>query len=175
MPATAVLAKEFPVSAVPDSSVVYAVERLSQVRSGVEALMQGHAAEFTYYRWLKGPADPDWNLYANLEFRGLFKAVTARSGSRLVGYFFIVFNRSPHFRKVEHVFDDTFYLAPEFRAGWGLYRFVKYAVEVMEHSGAAVLVVADKVKSDLAPIWKRLGFQAEEIRYTKVARRITGE
>jgi hypothetical protein len=147
---------------------IFAVETLAQCRAGVERLMEAHGEEFTYYKDVKGPVDPDWDLAATLEAKGRFKVVTARAAARMVGYFMIVSAPSPHYRKLEHTFDDTFYLEPEYRTGFGLYRFVKFAVEQMAATPATILVVAEKYGKSLGPIWKRLGFLPEEIRWTKV-------
>lgn len=150
---------------------VFAVETLAQSRAGVERLMEAHGQEFTYYKEVKGPVDPDWGLAATLEAKGRFKVVTARAAGRMVGYFMIVSAPSPHYRSIEHTFDDTFYLEPDYRAGMGLYRFVKFAVEQMAATPAHILVVAEKYTLSLAPIWKRLGFLPEEVRWTKINRR----
>lgn len=138
--------------------------------------MGSHGQEFTRYRDVKGPVSPDWSWAHEMERRRAFSFVTARHDERLVGYFAILTSpRTTHYN-VPHAFDDTFFLEADYRRGWGLYKFVKYAVERMEDSGADILVVANKAElQDMAPVWKRLGFELEEIRYTKVARRLGGK
>lgn len=151
-------------------SVEYAIEPLAQCRKGVESLMHAHSKEFTYYLDKKGPVSPDWAFAEYCERIGRLRILTVRHEGRLVGYFMMTSCRSPHY-DIKLCIDDTFYLAPEFRGHWGLYNFVKRAVAEMEDMGGpgSALVVANKYGQDLAPIWKRLGFKPEEIRWTKMA------
>lgn len=148
---------------------LYAVEPLARCRDEIEKLGEAHSREFTYDLDKKGPVAPDWPLFDFLERNRRFRVLTARDGDELVGYFFILTTRSTHY-DITLCLDDTFYLKPEYRPGWGLYKFCKYAVAEMKVMGGpgCGLVVANKVDQDLAPIWRRLGFRPEEIRWTQM-------
>lgn len=152
----------------PETSA-YAVEPLSLCRGGIGALMERHGTEFTYYKDRKGPVTPDWAFYDMLERQGRLRVCTARANGVLVGYFVIVTDISKHYR-VRLALDDTFYLLPQYRMGWGLYKFMKFCVAQMKAmvGSDACLVVADKFDQDLGPIWKRLGFRPEEVRWTQM-------
>lgn len=152
------------------SEVIFAVEPLANCRNGLAGLAEEHGTAFTFYKDRKGPADPDWNFYEGFEGQGRLKICTARHDGELVGYFLIVTGNSAHYRNLKLCLDDTFYLKPEYRRGFGLYSFVKFCTEQMRDFGGpgSCLVVADKTNQDMKPILKRLGFIPEEIRWTKM-------
>ena len=151
--------------------VEFSVETIAACRDDIMALAETHGREFTFHKDLKGPVDPDWDLALTLEREHRFRVVTARDEGRLVAYFmFMVVPRSPHYR-VSLCVEDTFFLSPECRCrgnGWLGYQFLKYAVREMRYTGARVLVVQNKITADYGPIWERLGFEPEEMRYTMV-------
>jgi len=157
-------------TAAAETPVIYAVEPLAECLKGIAAIMQDHGTAFTYYKHLKGPVDPDFGFYETFEEQGRLRICTARHDSELVGYFIIVTGPSAHYKNLKLCIDDTFYLKPEYRRGFGLYFFVKYCADQMQDFGGAgsCLVISDKENQDMKPILKRLGFAPEEIRWTKM-------
>ena len=151
-------------------SVIYAVEPLVSCRTGIERLMSRHSKEFTYYLDKKGPVEPLWEFFVQLESQGRLRICTARHHDRLVGYFLMVTDLSKHYRHLRLCLDDTFYMLPEYRAGFGLYEFIKFCDAEMATMGGpgSCLVIADKIDKDMGPILKRLGYTAEEIRWTRM-------
>jgi len=155
----------------PDNNPVkFFVEPLAACRDGIATLMEAHGNEFTYFKGKKGPVSPKWEVYEDLERQGRLKICTARHDGEMVGYFLIIIGGSFHYRDLKLCFDDTFYLKPNYRRGFGLYFFVKFCVGVMERFGGAgsCLILAFKANQSMEPIAKRLGFVVEEIRMTKM-------
>lgn len=148
------------------TDVVFGLESVADCREDVMRLAEAHGAEFTYHKELKGPVDPDWDAALNLEALGAFKICTLRDAGILVGYLMFISTKMSHYRTVPMCYEDTFYVAPEYRGTMLGYRFIKFCIEAMKETGARVLRVSNKMKADYGPMWKRLGFEPEEIVYT---------
>ncbi len=154
------------------AEVVHGVEAVRDCRAEIDRMAAGHAQEFSHHLDQKGAPRPDWGRALLIERAGNLRICTARANGTLVGYFIMVRDKSPHF-DLTLVVDDTFYLAPWFRPGWGLYRFLRFATEQMADFGGpgACLVVCNKIDQDLPAVWERLGFAPEEIRRTKMVQK----
>lgn len=157
-------------AAAAKSAVIYAVETLASCQDGIALLMEEHGQAFSFFKDQKGPANPKWEAYEELEKQGRLRICTARHDGEMVGYFLIVIGGSLHYRNLKLCLDDTFYMKPDYRRGFGLYFFVKYCTEEMSRFGGpgSCLVLAFKANQSMEPIAKRLGFVTEEIRMTKM-------
>lgn len=68
----------------------------------------------------EGPPRPDWDLYVDLERRGLYRVWTARDGKALAGYIAWFIQKHPHSRELVAV-TDALILAGAYRqTGKGL-------------------------------------------------------
>lgn len=148
--------------------ITFQTEKLDEVKDDIIEIMQRHGEEFTYHKDKKGEVAPNWELGILIDSMDRLCICTARDDNELIGYFVFYLTPLAHYRNVLAAFEDTFYLLPEYRSKGIGYRFIKYSVQKMKDSGATMLKVTNKSKSDYKAMWERLGFEQEEIVYTQV-------
>jgi GNAT superfamily N-acetyltransferase len=130
--------------------------------------LERHYAEIAENKDTIGPVDPDLDVYDRLDAAGRLHVLTARDGSRLVGYFVGVTGPSMHYRTVVGGHEDMYWLAPEYRRGAAGVRLVIEAEKMLRRKGARVATMRVKLARDHGPVLERLGFRPFERVHIKV-------
>lgn len=99
-------------------------ERVESVWPELYALAADHHRTTLSYR-RRDAFNPDRDRYIAFNNSGLFRLLTARDGAILAGYFGIYLTTSMHSQRPMAT-EDTFYLAPAYRAGRSAWRFLRY-------------------------------------------------
>jgi GNAT superfamily N-acetyltransferase len=131
-------------------------------------LLHAHYGEIAENKAAIGPVDPDLDVYGRLDAAGRLHVLTAREGSRLVGYFVGVTGPNMHYRTVIGGHEDMYWLAPEYRRGMAGARLIIEAERMLRRKGARLATMRVKLAHDHGPLLERLGFRAFERVHLKV-------
>lgn len=104
------------------------------------------------------PLDLDIDRVLWLAERGVYRCWAARDGDTLAGYIGFLFNTPLQFKTTATVYEDTFTLAPEYRAGWNGYKMISSAIDAIRQLDVRVIVFS--VPDRLATLFDRLGCEA---------------
>jgi hypothetical protein len=114
------------------------------------------------------PMDMDYEMYEKYNEIGYLKVVTAREGSKLVGYCMGLSTTHLHYKSTLFGLGDLYWLAPEYRSGSaGVRMFLKFE-EVHKVLGARKLTSISKLHRDVSPMFLALGWKPQETTFTKV-------
>lgn len=117
--------------------------------TGLDALLAEYAAESANSEI--GPASPQISSYRMLEASGLFHALAARRGGRLIGFLFLMVPTLPHFGKVVGVTESYFVAAAHRNSGAGI--LLRQEAERLAASlGAVGLLITAPVDGKLADV-----------------------
>ena len=116
------------------------------------------------------PKIADTGRYEALERDGGLVIYTAREAGVLVGYaaFFLVHHA--HYRRNLFALNDVFYVDPARRSDpWLGFRFLKFIdAQLTADADIDAIKWHTKVHLDFGPLLRRLGYQAEEVIWSKV-------
>lgn len=144
-------------------------ETLACAWPDAERLFRLHYDELTFGKERIELA-PDTGRYEALERDGGLVIYTARDGDDLVGYaaFFLVHHA--HYRRNLFALNDVFYVDPARRADpWLGFRFLKFIdAQLTADADIDAIKWHTKVHLDFGPLLRRLGYQAEEVIWSKV-------
>lgn len=140
------------------AEVIFTCEKLAQVKEEMLGLIQAHNDEVNQEH--KGHAlDPDWVQYQRIEDNRALRILAARSGGKLVGYFFAMVLPSLHFKKEILAVSDIFYLHPEYRRSMAGRRLLKEGEKMMRDAGGTLIYMATKTNSAANIVVNRLGYK----------------
>ena len=148
------------------NKIEFAHESFTQVKREIEPLLKDHWEEIAVNKD-KIKLNPDWKQYGRLDAINALRVYTARSGSKLVGYFVVIVSKNMHYQ--DHLFasNDVIFLAKTHRKGTTGIRLIKYAEEQLKAEGVSVMVVNTKTHQPFDVILERQGFELTERVYTK--------
>jgi hypothetical protein len=144
-------------------------ERLAEVWPDAQRLFQLHYEELTFGKQRIELA-PDTGRYEALERDGGLAIYTARDDGALVGYaaFFLIGGHM-HYRLNSFAINDVFYVDPARRTDvWLGFRFLRFIDRELTEYGVDAIKWHVKVTRDFGPMLQRLGYQAEEVVWSKV-------
>ncbi len=112
--------------------------------------------------------NPNWAAYEQTDKEGRWFCVTARDGTKLVGYFigFVM----PHLHYVDSMtlFYDIFYLKPEYRKGRAGILLFKKVEEEAKLRGVEKIYVSTKLSHDMGKLFDYLDYTPIERVYSKM-------
>lgn len=113
------------------------------------------------------PLDPDWDVYYDMELRGILHVLTARSRSgRLAGYVFNQIGTHSHYLSTRFAHTEMFWLHPHFRRGWLPVRMMLENLAGLRAREATVATINFKLHFQDARVGKllaRLGYEPTDI------------
>jgi GNAT superfamily N-acetyltransferase len=115
----------------------------------------------------KIPLDPDWGKYEEVNRQGKLHILTARDGTKLVGYHVAFIDPHHHYKSTLFATTDIFYLAPEYRKGANGIKLFARLEEELRKIGVKKMVTITKLHSNVGPIFQRLGWTHVENTFTK--------
>lgn len=110
---------------------------------------------------------PDWEVYRSLGDRffavGCFDDIT----KYCIGYMTFFIAPHPHAKRNTFATSDAFYVAPDFRkAGIGE-KLIDFAEDELLKRGVDVIMVTMRAKRPFIPLLEKLGYNENEIVYSK--------
>lgn len=147
--------------------VEFAVEKYAQIMDEMELLLRRHWEEVALNRDAV-PLDIDRDKYLALEDQGVLHIITARDGSKLVGYHVAMIANHLHYKTTLHGITDVYFLAPEYRYGGIGYKMIAKVEEEMKALGVKKLFTAVKLHLDHGPLFEALGYKPVERLYSKM-------
>lgn len=124
-----------------------------------------HWCETQGYRHDQGYA-PSFERYNQYEKAGWFIQFTVRDDGKLVGYGGAYVVPSMHSQQLIST-EDTWYLAPEYRKGWGAIRFYRFMEDVCKRHGAVEATLTLPAEKNLDALVERLGYTCRAKLYSK--------
>ena len=149
--------------------VTFQRERLLDVWEDAQTLLVSHYEELTFGKERIKLA-PDTGKYEALERDGGLWIFTAREGGKLVGYAaFFMLDGHLHYRFNSFAINDVFYIDPARRNDvWLGYRFLRFIDRELTEHGMDAIKFHAKTHLDYGPLLKRLGYEAEEVIWSKI-------
>lgn len=147
-------------------------ERFSSLRDEGAALFEAHYREASAD--LSVPLEVDWAMFERLEDAGMEVCIAARDRGRLIGYAVYILHPHLHYRGLSVAEVDVFFLNPADRRGSTGMRLFRAAERVLALRGVQEIwnrvklhVKPGRGRSDLGPLFRRLGYRAVETTYRK--------
>lgn len=139
--------------------LAYAFERITEVWDELAPLAAAHFAEVGE---LPKGLSLDKPGYAAAEANGVHVFVTARDGTRLVGYLSMGLRRHPH-AAILSAWQDAIYLMPTYRQGWNAQGMISAADAWLREHGIATVYHFAPTAHDYGPVLRNLGYNPIEI------------
>lgn len=159
----------------PAAPITYRWITLAEAEAlGVSDLVQLHWAEVVRDGV---PLAPDWPQYRRLERLGIYRAVAAIKGGRLIGYNSFFVQPTIHHATTIFAINDLLYLEPEHRRGLAGALLIRRAEDLLKTLGVRKVLYASKPYLDLArgstnaklaELFKRLGYTDAETIHEKL-------
>lgn len=146
--------------------VTFQVEAMWDCLDEIKALHSQHWGETEGYRGAEG-FKPDYEQYVAIDREGAFLLVTARAGTKMVGYFMSLLYRSRHSSKMV-AGEDGFFLLPDYRRGWTLMKMMRFNEACLRKLGMKQLTLSEKLTNPIGPVLTRAGFTYCGNLWTKV-------
>lgn len=119
-----------------------------------------------------GPLDPHLEMYEKCDLAGVIRFFTVRHQGRLVGYQVFIVSEHLHSRDMVQATQDILYLKPEHRRGLVGYRFLKWCMNQLKEDGIAVVHQVISARNDFGKILERMGYQLEDMTYSKLLQEV---
>lgn len=117
---------------------------------------------------LPGEFNLNHQLYSMGDQKGSLILVTARDDGVPVGYSTCWYGYHPHSRQIRVAQGDTIYVAPPYRGRMIGVKILRCLLKELERP--VVVRFGSKVKGDISPLLKRLGFKSDEVFYSLTLR-----
>jgi hypothetical protein len=137
-------------------SITFQVENVAAMRRDAFPLLAKHYDEIAQFKEVQ-ELDPDWEAYEAMEKAGKLWIMTAREGSRLVGYIVMFISTDLHYRKLLKATEDVHFILPEYRKGLLGYRMLVKTKQAMKEKGVRATNFRTKANSDHGLLFERLG------------------
>lgn len=112
------------------------------------------------------PVLPDYSAYAQFDEAGQVRCVTARVDGRLVGYLVALVMEHPHHPGSIQADVMAVYVEPHERGRAGAL-LLRQTDDMLRHEGVEVIRHRVKQTRDWSPVLLRMGYEAEEITYSR--------
>lgn len=135
---------------------VFATEVFAEARRDIGPLLEAHWKEVAHYPDI--PLDVDWPRYDALEYAGLLKIFTARSGQgQLLGYAIFVVQTNMHYRKSLQAMQDVLFISEQHR-GFGR-KFIEWCDDRLRDDGVQAVYHHVKIAHNFGPLLERMGYE----------------
>ena len=148
-------------------NITYQQEFLSQVRVESLALIDEHFKEVYPARDVYG-LEMDWDTYAKLEELGMLKIFTARDGSTLVGYLWVIVSPNIHSKGNYTACDDGLFVASSHRGKSVAVKLIKFVEKCLREDGLKTFHLVGTAEKPIDSLVERLGYKQIETKFQKV-------
>ena len=144
----------------------FSVVSFKEYKDRLYPLFEQHWKEVAVYdETIKLALDVD--MYEILEDAGKFITIVAEENSIPVGYIIFILARHPHYVNNIVAQNDAVFLLPEYRAGKNAINLFKFAEETLKNFNVDIIATHVKPKVDFSRLLKFLGYEEQEVVYTK--------
>lgn len=146
--------------------ITFQVENWFSCRKKMEWLFAMHFEEVgTYKDKLKLNINDD--EYSRLASNGNLLIITVREGEKIVGYHWSFIRYHSRFKDSLTAITDVFFLHPDYRKGRNGINLFKFVEKTWKELGVKRAITSSKVNHDKSKIFEYLGWDRQEIIYTK--------
>ena len=150
-----------------ESKIAYAVEAYPDIIEEMKVLFDAHWEEIDGDKdAIK--LDPKYESYERMHKSGMLHMVTAREGSKMIGYLVSFVATHLHYAARLTAHWDIYYIAPEYRHGRVGIQLFKFSEAALKAIGVQKIYAHTSLKNDIGPILERLGYLPTERVYTKL-------
>lgn len=125
-------------------------------------MMRAHQSEVST---LPGELDLNLPLYANGDAKGNLLLVTARDDGVPIGYSTCWCGQHPQCKQIRVAQGDAIYVAPAYRGRMIGVRILRAMLLELKAKSPLIVRYGSKVKADITPMLKRVGFELDELSY----------
>jgi GNAT superfamily N-acetyltransferase len=138
------------------------------IRDG-QAIFQAHYDELAVHKD-QVPLGMDFDLYLDMEKRGVLHSLTARKDGQLIGYYIaLIVSHHPHNKDAGPVSTtDMFYIASAHRKGGAGAKLLMAAEKMLRAKGVQKATISTKVKMPNKELLEALGWENTDIVFQKV-------
>lgn len=117
----------------------------------------------------KVPLAPQWPMYAQREAHGQLVYVTLRDDGELIGYIIMFVTPGLHYETCLTASMDILFVRPDRRdsAAKGVFMMIDRLEAELKRRGVDRWFMGTKLHKDIGAIFRRRGFEAVEMTYTK--------
>ena len=110
----------------------------------------------------------DWDTYAKLEELGMLKIFTARDGSALVGYLWVIVSPNIHSKGNYTACDDGLFVASSHRGKSVAVKLIKFVEKCLKEDGFKTLHLVGTSEKPIDSLVERMGYKQIETKFQKV-------
>lgn len=125
-------------------------------------MMRSHQAEVST---LPGELDLNVPLYAKGDASGALILVTARDDGEPIGYSTCWYGFHPQCKQIRIAQGDTIYVMPKYRGRMVGVRILRFMIGELQAKAPLIVRYGSKLKADISPMLKRVGFELDELSY----------
>lgn len=146
--------------------MIFKSERYSDaLMEEMRPLWEVHHAETQSKNY--GPLNPNLEMYRECADKGLMRFYVVRHRGELCGYQVFVISEHLHSKDWIQAAQDVLYLKPEHRQGLIGYRFIKWCIDQLRNEDIDIVHQTLSARNDFGKLFERLGFEREDITYSK--------
>ena len=149
------------------SQIKYQQEFLDSVKEEALVLIEDHFSEVYPAREVYD-LEMDWDTYAKLEDLGMLKIFTARDGSTLVGYLWVIVSPNIHSKGNYTACDDGLFVASSHRGKSVAVKLIKFVEKCLKEDGFKTLHLVGTAEKPIDSLVERIGYKQIETKFQKV-------
>lgn len=111
---------------------------------------------------------PDFARYLALDAAGKLITIGMFDGLKLRGYHISCVDTHLHYKQVLHDFGDVYYVHPDHRGAFSMFRLFEAAENEMRARRVGKIYIGCKTHLDLTPLLERMGYRHTEKTFTKL-------
>ena len=142
-------------------------EFLDSVKEEALVLIEDHFKEVYPAREVYD-LEMDWDTYAKLEDLSMLKIFTARDGSTLVGYLWVIVSPNIHSKGNYTACDDGLFVSKECRGASVAKDLIRFTEKCLKEDGLKVFHIVGTAEKPIDALMKRMGYSAVETKFQKV-------
>ena len=149
------------------SQIKYQQEFLDSVKDEALVLIEDHFSEVYPAREVYD-LEMDWDTYAKLEDLGMLKIFTARDGSALVGYLWVIVSPNIHSKGNYTACDDGLFVASSHRGKSVAVKLIKFVEKCLKEDGFKTLHLVGTSEKPIDSLVERMGYKQIETKFQRV-------
>ena len=151
------------------SRLTFQIEPWANLVRDAQPLFKIHYEELALHKD-KVPLGMDFQMYQDLENRGMLLVVTVRLSLMVVGYYIaIIIKNHPHNKTAGPVSTtDMFYVSPNYRRGGAGAKLLMFAENALRSRGVTKASLSTKLKFTNQVLLEALGWEATDLVFQKI-------
>ncbi len=147
-----------------ETITTFSQETFQGVINEVKPLLSDHWEEVAYYKDIK--LAPDYDLYEEIERKGMLRVFVMRVEGELVGYAAYFIKEHIHYKNTVMAAQDVVFIAKEHRGGSG-YKFIKWCDEQLKADGVHIVTQHVKAAHNFGKMLERMDYELMDLIYVR--------